>query len=282
MRCCLEFLLFSLAGSSLACGATRESASRPPPAAEAPTEKLSEGAVQKAPSTEPPSDEPPPAEPLPEFWELEVPGFRPAIVATPRDESRPQPALVAVHGAGDGPQWQCAFWRELLDAKAFVLCPTGVPFGKSPREGYFFRNHYELEKEVLSAVEALRTTLGDRLEPGPLVYAGYSQGATMGALMLVAHGDVFPRLILIEGGYSEWNVSIAKKFAQGGGRRVLFACGIRSCRTKADRSAEWVAQAGVASRVEYAEGAGHTYGGRVADKVHAALDWVFEGDRRWQ
>lgn len=278
MRCCLEFLLLSLAWSSLACGARRESPPLPPPAAEEPSEED----AQSAPSTGQPPDESRAAESLPEFWELEVPGFRAAIVATPRDGSRPRPALVAVHGAGDGPQWQCAFWRELLEAKAFVLCPTGVPLGKSPREGYFFRNHYELEEEVLAAVEALRSTLGDRLEPGPLVYAGYSQGATMGALMLVAHGDVFPRLILIEGGYSEWNVSIAKTFAQGGGRRILFACGIRSCRTKADRSAEWAAQAGLASRVEYAEGAGHTYGGRVADKVHAALDWVFEGDRRWQ
>lgn len=77
-------------------------------------------------------------------------------------------------------------------------------------------------------------------------------------------------------------MSIAKKFADGGGRRILFACGVRSCKGKAARSAGWAEQAGVAARVEYAEGAGHTYGGAVADKVHAALDWVFEGDRRWQ
>lgn len=278
MRCRPTVLLFGLAWSSLACGARREPA--PLPRSEA--ETRSDDAEHETFAPESPADQSVGAEPLPDFWALDVPGFRPAIVATPRDTSRLRPALVAVHGAGDGPQWQCAFWRELLEARAFVLCPTGVPFGSSPREGYFFRNHYELEKEVLAAVDAFRSTLGDRLEPGPLVYAGYSQGATMGALMLTAHGDVFPRLILIEGGYSEWNVSIAKKFAQSGGERILFACGIRSCRAKAERSAEWVSKAGLASRVEYAEGAGHTYGGLVADKLHAALDWVLEGDRRWQ
>lgn len=208
-------------------------------------------------------------------------GFRPAIVALPRSWERPRPGLVAAHGAGDGPGYQCAFWRELLEAGAFVLCPAGVPFGKSPEEGYFFRNHHELEREVLAAVQALRDAFPETLDPGPLVYTGYSQGATMGALMLIEHGDLFSRLALIEGGYSEWNVSRAQKFAASGGQRVLFACGIGSCKKKADASASALARANVLVRVEHAPGGGHTYGGAVGERVRGALPWLFEGDERW-
>jgi predicted esterase len=218
----------------------------------------------------------------PAFVELEVPGFLPAVVALPADWSRPRPALVAAHGAGDGARWQCEMWRHLLAARGFVLCPAGVPFGKDPEAGAFFRNHHELEREVLAALEALREAYGDALAPGPLVYTGYSQGATMGALMLVNHGDVFDRLVLVEGGYGEWNVSIAKRYGASGGQRVLFACGIRTCDTKARRSADALRRAGLDARVEYAEGAGHTYGGPVAEKVLMALDWVLEDDPRWR
>lgn len=220
--------------------------------------------------------------PLPAFAELEVPGFSPAMVALPADLSRPRPALVAAHGAGDGARWQCEMWRHLLAARGFVLCPAGVPFGKDPDAGAFFRNHHELEREVMAALAALREVYGDALAPGPLVYAGYSQGATMGALMLVNHGDTFDRLVLIEGGYSEWNVSIAKKYGASGGQRVLFACGIRTCDAKARRSADALRRAGLDARVEYAAGAGHTYGGAVAERVFGALDWVLEADPRWR
>lgn len=218
----------------------------------------------------------------PPFVELDVPGFLPAVLGLPRDSSRPRPVLVAAHGAGDGPRWQCELWRQLLAARGFVLCPAGVPFGKEPDTGYFFRNHHELEREVMAAVAALRAAYGEAVDPGPMVYTGYSQGATMGALMLVDHGDTFERLVLIEGGYGEWNVSIAKEYGSGGGRRVLFACGIRTCRNKAQRSAAALERAGLEARVEYAEGAGHTYGGPVAEKVFGALDWVLEGDPRWR
>jgi predicted esterase len=214
------------------------------------------------------------------FAELAVEGFRPVLVSLPADRSKPSPVVVAAHGAGDGPRYQCEFWRELLEARTFVLCPTGVPFGNTDEEGHFFRNHLELEREVMNAAAALRAAYGDQIAPGPLVYAAYSQGATMGALMLPAHGDVFTRLILIEGGFSQWNVPIGRKFRGAGGERVLFACGTRSCNKGAERSAAWLEQAGLEARVEYVPGGGHTYGGAVGERVASSLDWVFEGDVR--
>jgi poly(3-hydroxybutyrate) depolymerase len=218
----------------------------------------------------------------PELVELVVAGFRPAIVFVPADRGRPQPLLVAAHGAGDTPHWQCEVWQRLTREAAFILCPRGVPFSDHPDTGYFFRNHHEVEKEVLAGIDAVRAEFRERVDAGAVIYTGYSQGATMGALMAVSHADVFQRLILVEGGSREWNVPIAKRFAKRGGARVLFACGVRHCKQGADRSAEYLNRGGVPARVEYAAGAGHIYDGAVAARVAAALPWLVEGDARWE
>ncbi|HLV21841.1 MAG TPA: hypothetical protein VKZ49_13195 [Polyangiaceae bacterium] len=235
-----------------------------------------DGAAGSTPSDPPEPDVPEPPEAL---RQLEVPEFRAAWLVDPGGVA-PKPVLIAAHGAGDGPRFQCELWRLIVAGRGFVLCPAGVPLDRDSG-GYFFRNHHELEREVLAALAALQAELGDRVASGPVVYTGYSQGATMGALMLVGHADVFSRVALIEGGERQWNVPIARKFARAGGQRVLFACGRRSCFTGAQRSADWLEQAGIAARVEHAAGAGHTYGGAVAERVAASFDWLVEGDERW-
>ncbi len=216
------------------------------------------------------------------FEALPVDGFRDAIVSLPEDMSSPRPVVLGAHGAGDGPRYQCEFWRELVEARVFVLCPAGLPLGKRDEDGHYFRDHNELEREVLAAVQALREKYGAKIAPGPMVYGAYSQGATMGALMLPKHGALFSRLILIEGGYSQWNVPIAKKFLASGGERVLFACGTKTCNAGAVKSAEWLEQAGLEARVEYEAGGGHIYGGTVGDRVRKSLDWLLEGDERFR
>ncbi len=55
-----------------------------------------------------------------------------------------------------------------------------------------------------------------------MLYAGFSQGATMGALMLVDHAQEVKRLVLVEGGFADWNVARARAFRERGGERVLF------------------------------------------------------------
>jgi predicted esterase len=221
-------------------------------------------------------------EPREPFEALPVDGFRDAIVSLPESVTSPRPVILGAHGAGDGPRYQCEFWRALIAARAFVLCPAGLPLGKREEDGHYFRDHNELEREVIAAVGALRARYGAKIAPGPMVYGAYSQGATMGALMLPSHGDTFSRLVLIEGGYSQWNVPIAKKFLASGGERVLFACGTKTCNAGAVKSAEWLEQAGLEARVEYEAGGGHIYGGTVGDRVRKSLDWLLEGDARFR
>src|SRR4051812_27841009 len=53
--------------------------------------------------------------------ELPLPGFQPALLFVPPGTSH-RPLLVAAHGAGGDPQWDCEYWRRLTSDRAFVLC----------------------------------------------------------------------------------------------------------------------------------------------------------------
>ena len=209
---------------------------------------------------------------------LDVPGFEPALLFTPPGDAQ-RPLVIAAHGAGGGPEWECAYWRRLTRERAFVLCLSGTRLGKG-YEGYFFRDHRALDRE-LRAAEAAARRGEPRMVAGSGIYAGFSQGATMGTAIVAQHAEAFPYAVLIEG-FTSWNVPGARQFMRAGGRRVLLACGSKECASVAKASQHWFEVAGGEARVEHAAGAGHTPAGPVMDKIEAALPWLVQGDANWQ
>lgn len=235
-------------------------------------------------ATEPTAPPEPPAALEPARFEtLEVPGFLDAVVALPTG-NRQEPLLLATHGAGGAPEHHCEAWREQLGDRGIVVCPRGALINRivGPEAGYYYPDHFALEQEVVATLASARDNYAGRLLAGGTVYAGYSQGATMGALMLPPHADVFPRVILVEGGFDEWALSSARRFSQNGGRRIAFVCGRAACKRGAEQSARWLQRSDVGAVSRYAAGAGHTYLGRVADEIAVAFWWLVEDDPRWQ
>jgi predicted esterase len=211
---------------------------------------------------------------------LPVPGLESAFVSFPRTTRFPSPVLVAAHGAGDTPEALCETFRRLLGDRGVVLCPSG-PRMFAHSEGRYFPNHPALERIVLASLDALVATYPRETDGKDVAYAGYSQGATMGALMIVAHGDRFPRLLLIEGGGKDWTLARARQFRAAGGGKVLFVCGTTSCRTHAKGSASLLDAAGVATSVVSDVRAGHTYEGPVLDLLAKSIDEFLSDDPRW-
>jgi pimeloyl-ACP methyl ester carboxylesterase len=206
---------------------------------------------------------------------LVVPGFGDAVVVAPLELAEGKPLLVAAHGAGDAPDWQCGHWASITQGRFIVLCPRGLSLGRDSA-GYYFPDHFALEREVLAAVDALEAALGPRLLDEGGVYTGYSQGATMGALMVVNHGRRFPHLLLIEGGSGEWTFSRARRFRESGGKSVAIVCGTGPCARRAKASATVLQKVGLRARAAYATGAGHTYDGEVGEQSRALFDgWLF-------
>jgi predicted esterase len=218
---------------------------------------------------------------------LAVPGFNDAIVSVPSGADSPRPLLVATHGAGDRAEWHCEAWREIVGNRAFVLCPQGqrtdarVPHD---RAAYYYPDHFALDREVRAALSALRERYAATLDASRAVYTGFSQGAIHGALVITLRPELFPRAALVEGGngfFNEWSPFAARRFREGGGERVLFACGSNACVRTAERCAGYLKKTGVATRVAHAEGAGHSYGARMQRELRATFEWLIEGDPRW-
>jgi hypothetical protein len=84
----------------------------------------------------------------------------------------------------------------------------------------------------------------------------------------------------MEGGYRDWSVARARAFADSGGKRVLIACGTKSCKEHAAAALGWLERSGIEARV-VATSAGHTYEGAVAEAVRANFEWLVRDDPRW-
>ncbi len=246
-------------------------------------------------------------------YTLPVPGFADAVVAMPAGVTKPAPVVVAVLGIGDTPESQCAAWRDLVGSRAFVLCPRGRPHfvreepspvaetdgeetsqtndettepspdsGKLTQVGFYHPDVAALEREVDAALISLRAKVGPYVASGPVVYAGFSRGAFLGASLVAKAPDRYTRAVFIEGGQSAWTNESAAAFAAKGGRRVLFACGRPSCVAESEAAAAILAKQNVETRIVHGEGEGHGYKRQVKDQLRASFDWVTEGDPLWR
>lgn len=212
------------------------------------------------------------------FVELTSDNHANAILWVPPG-NEPRPLLVVAHGAGGSPEWHCEYWRHVVEWRAFVLCLRGKPLARGEHAFYFPEHHY-LKQQMLGVVASARTHYAARLAE-PYVYAAYSQGATMGALVLPELAELFPLALLIEGGYAQWPVSSARRFQANGGQRVYFACGTATCKRGAERSLGWLKKSNIEAEAVTAAGAGHTPAGPVGEAAQMGLWWLTRGFEAW-
>ena len=268
-----------------------EPAAVPPPSGPTPHRPPALPTVAPGATTRPPAQasSTPPPEPPPLTGDplvaLELSWGEPALVSVPLGARRPQPVLVATHGAGGRAEYHCALWRRIVGERGFVVCPRGYPMNRrDPDTGYFYDGHPALGRAIEAAMQALAARYGAHVDLSEPIFVGYSQGASMGALVLPHHPAAFARAVLWEGGvgqYQEWNVAVAERFRAHGARRVILACGRPKCHEPAQRTAGQLLRAEIEARLVYVPGAGHTAGGSLADAVAASFAWLVEDDPRW-
>lgn len=217
-----------------------------------------------------------------ESWRVEIPvdGFGPASVSVPLGATRPRPVLVALHGLGDRPEWQCGTWRGITHAYPFVLCPRGVPM--PGQKTFTFGSRDQTVAELRAGLRALKQRFGDHVAPGSVVFAGYSLGAIQGVSIVKQEPSFFSRVVLVEGGYAEWSSGVATLFAKGGGQRVMFVCTQPACAKQAEVRAAWTERAGAEAKLVDAGNLGHVFDGRVARVVKRELGWLVTDDPRWK
>jgi predicted esterase len=218
------------------------------------------------------------APPVGEIVTLDVPGYLPAVVWVPGGDPRGvKPVVVATHGAYDSPESYCPFWQKIVGDRAFVLCTRG----KRTEDGaFFYPDHFFVDSEDAVALSTLRSRYGARTALGPVLYAGYSQGAEHGAPLLQMRPGAFPRAVLIEGG-AQWTSRTAARYRAGGGQRILFVCGTNGCRGGAKKAVSVLTKAGLQVDFLWVPRAGHDYPLEMALRIASRLEWLVAGDPQW-
>jgi hypothetical protein len=214
---------------------------------------------------------------------LAVAGFRDAMVSVPTGATQPRPVVLALHGNFDRPEWQCEVWRGITQGRAFVVCPRGIPRPDAPKslDRWTYGKSTDVRAEIDAALAALDARFSGYVADGPILYAGFSLGAIHGVGIVAGDAKRFPRAVLVEGGHDGWTAARAKSFAAAGGKRVLFACGQRACKTEAATARKNLDHAGIATELVYGGEVGHTYDGPVAAEITRVFPWLVDGDPRF-
>ncbi len=119
-----------------------------------------------------------------------------------------------------------------------------------------------------------------------MLYTGFSLGAILGPSIIARDPARFPAAVLIEGGEDRWSPALAAKYAKGGGRHLLLACGLKARVPGAQHAATTLQHAGVDAHVVLGKlpETGqfiHWYNGPIAEETRAQLPWLLDGDPRW-
>lgn len=201
-------------------------------------------------------------------WLVPLGSERDGVVAPAVGATQAQPVVVAVHGAGDRPEWSCGGWRMASLTSSFVVCPRGVAM---TAQTFGWSSSQQLAERVEASVARARELFGAYVSRGPMIYAGFSQGATLAEPFLRAQAARFPIAILAEGGYETASSSaFARAFRQAGGRRVVLVCGSAACFQRARLSKTVLERAGVEVLVVGDPLAGHNLNQRMQQALQSA------------
>jgi predicted esterase len=222
----------------------------------------------------------PPLGGAPWLERLELPGGGVALVSVPLGATEPRPIMVAVHGAGDRPEWACGGWRGVARAYPFIVCPEGAPTGD---DRFYWLSTKELQRRVDGAVAAVRERFGGYVSNAPMVYAGFSAGAIYGASLVRDEADRFPTIAMSEGGYEELtDPTFAVRFHANGGRRVLLGCSTGpGCVARLSEARRLFERAGVEARVNDAGAVGHNLNAEVVQSLRRDWSWLVQDREGW-
>ncbi len=211
-----------------------------------------------------------------ERWTM--PSGATVFVTRPQGATSVRPVVIAVHGAEDRADWACSEWRATTAGFAWVLCPQGVPL----RSGYAWSSAEAIAKQAAEARDALQLRYGAYVAPGPALYGGFSQGASLAASVVAAHPAAFDRVVMVEAGHTPLSPSsVILALKKGGVRRAAISCSTRGCEifsAELVRAARVNAYELLTNDVEFR---GHVFDGTVIKSLGKVITRLVADDPRY-
>ncbi|HEV8245263.1 MAG TPA: hypothetical protein VGP93_05825, partial [Polyangiaceae bacterium] len=128
--------------------------------------------------------------------------------------------------------------------------------------------------------KVVKQRFGEYVAKGPVVLAGFGEGADEAALLARQEPAFFSRLVLVEGGQTLWSATAAGIFKAGGGERVLFVCSSSACREGGEQKAKITRTLDIPTELLFAGDLAGVFDGRVAKALSAKYSWLMSKDTR--
>lgn len=159
-----------------------------------------------------------------ERWTM--PSGATVFVTRPLGATGPRPIVLGVHGAEDRADWACSEWHGATAGFAWVLCPQGVAL----RSAYAWSSPDAIATLAFEARDVLRSRSGSYVAPGPVLYGGFSQGASLASSVVAAHPGDFGPVVMVEAGHTPLSASgVVFGLKKGRVDRALLSCSTGGC-----------------------------------------------------
>lgn len=191
-----------------------------------------------------------------------------------------RPVVVGIHGSRDRHDATCARWRRTFAGWAFVVCPQGVPY----RGGLAWGSPLVMAERIDRALAALRERYGAFVAEGPVVYAGWSLGATRGPAAVGARPGVFEPIVLAEAGHTRIDAAASLgSLRKGRASHLLVACATKRCARFEKRleGAKGKKPGPTIALVDAGIGRGHLFDDAMSRAIGAAVAKAVADDPRW-
>ncbi len=211
---------------------------------------------------------------------LAVPSFADAVVVSP--DHQPAPVIVVLHGNGDSPDWICPAFSALVNGRAFIVCPRGVPFDGRDDLFTYPSNRARVAAEVRAALEAIAQREGDRVDLRAPVLAGFSLGAMFASFLAADDPDAFPRALVIDT-HHVWSRRELASYDERGGDAVAFVCTrgyVRDCERLCSPSGTGTVDD--MARCRTLPDREHGYDDALFDLVRPDFEALVGADTRWR
>jgi phospholipase/carboxylesterase len=210
------------------------------------------------------------AQPLPADF-IERAEVAPIEIVLPRDadaEWAPRPLIVALHGYGSKPDDLLPAFRALASRVGAVLA---VPRAVDPAgNGFTWDTPAKADFVVMRAIERARRRAP--IQPGRIVLAGFSQGASMAYHVALRHPELFKGVMPMAGRYDEAVTPIPSP-APKRWPRFAILCGSEDQGVEhSRRAAKLLEAAGVPVTLKIWEGVGHRVPQDGLPDLQAAVD----------
>ncbi|MDF2697635.1 MAG: hypothetical protein K0S65_6018 [Labilithrix sp.] len=238
-------------------------------------------AAQAEPRASPALREPPALEGA-SIERLELGKSEVAWVAVPVGARDKRAIVVGVHGAGDRPDWSCSEWKAVTADWAFVVCPQAASPHPADKNTFVWGSAAAIAAQADRAVAALRARYGAWIDDGPLVYGGWSQGATLAADVVAARPGTYDRVALVEVGHTPLDATtVASIFARTGVRRAVVSCSSSKCRSFAHDFTTAARRVRLPSQTADVGNRGHWFDEPVFRALGPKVAWMVEDERRY-